>query len=70
MISNLGTECDEDESGEESYEHSFVESDDNETWSAEYQDSDDSTDVQEEHEDGKDIRDVCRICRKSISPTV
>lgn len=59
-------ESDEDDSAE-SYEHSFVESDEDECDSAEYQGSNESVDDGED-EDSIDVRsNVCAVCRKIIN---
>ena len=65
---DAGTESGEDGSGEERYEHSFVDSDGNEDGSVEYEDCDDSSVDAEEVEDNVDDRtDVCAICRNRIA---
>ena len=76
------TESDEDGSGEESYEDSFVggdqesyeasfvESDFSEAGSSEYQKSDDSADAEEDEDGVEDRRKICDVCRKSMNTTV
>ena len=57
------------ESDEESYEYSFVETDDSENGSAEYQDSDNSVESGDRVDDMEDWYDICAICRRSMSAT-
>ena len=56
---DIDTEDDEDGGDEESYEHSFVESDDSKTWSSEYWDSDYRSDVSEGQRNYNAICDIC-----------
>ena len=67
--SDINTESGESDSDGESYERSFVETDDSEDGSAEYQDSDDSVEAGEEEDDTEDFFGICAVCRKNIGAT-
>ena len=56
---DIDTEDDEDGGDEESYEHSFVESDGSKTWSSEYWDSDCRSDGSEGQKNYNAICDIC-----------